>query len=286
MTNKKIGLVLEGGSMRGLYTAGILDTFLDENIPVDGIIGVSAGALFGCNYFSRQKGRVLRYGTRFAKDLRNMSFLSFILTGNLVGKKFAYYDVTLKYDLFDNDTFIKNNTGYFAAATNVETGKAEYLEMKDVIKDMEILRASAAIPFVSQMVEINGNKYLDGGVGDSIPVVQAKKMGYDKIIVILTRPLEYRKKPLSDSLQKLLKVKYGKYPAFMKAMLERHHHYNMTIDLISKMEKKGEVFVLRPSEPIDVRTIERNRGKMRKAHALGVSDCRKQLQQLKDYLNS
>ena len=286
MSEKKIGLILEGGSMRCMYTAGVLDTFMEEEIHIDGIIGVSAGALFGCNYFSKQKGRVLRYGTRFCKDLRNMSFLNFFLTGNLVGKKFAYYDVTLKYDLFDNETFIQNNTGYYATVTNVKTGKAEYIEMKDVIKDMEVLRATAAIPFVSQLVELNGNHYLDGGVGDSIPVVQAKKIGYDKLVAVLTRPQGYRKKPLSDALQKLLKLKYGKYPEFIKAMLERHIHYNMTIDLIHKMEQKGELFVIRPSQTIDVKTIERDREKLKTAHRLGVNDCRKQLQKLKDYLQS
>ena len=286
MTKMKTALVLEGGSMRGLFTAGVLDTLMDENIQIDGILGVSAGALFGCNYFSGQKGRVLRYSTRFCKDLRNMSFLNFFLTGNLVGKKFAYYDVTLKYDLFDNDAFMKNNTGYYATVTNVKTGKAEYIEMTDVIKDMEVLRATAAIPFVSQMVELNDNHYLDGGVGDSIPVVQARKMGYDKIIVVLTRPSGYRKKPLTDALQKLLKLKYGRYPEFIKAMLDRHHHYNMTLDLIHKMEQKGEIFVIRPSQNIDVKTIERDREKLKKAHQLGVNDCRKQLHKLKDYLQS
>ena len=154
----RVGLVLEGGSMRGMYTAGVLDTFMDEDIKIDGIIGVSAGALFGPNYFSNQRGRVIRYNKRFCRDRRYMSFWNFILTGNLVGKKFAFYDVTLKYDLFDNDTFMKHNTGYYATVTNVETGKPEYLELKDILKEMEILRATSAIPFVSKAVTWNGNK--------------------------------------------------------------------------------------------------------------------------------
>ena len=158
--------------------------------------------------------------------------------------------------------------------------------MTDVIKDMEVLRATAAIPLVSQLVELNGNHYLDGGVSDSIPVMQAKKMGYDKIIVVLTRPLNYRKKPLSDKLLPLLKIKYGKYPEFLKAMIDRHTHYNMTIDLIKKLEKKGEIFVIRPSKTVDVKTIERDREKLKAAHRLGVSDCRKQLERLKEYLQS
>ena len=153
---QKVGLVLEGGSMRGMFTAGVLDTLMDEGIEIDGIIGVSAGALFGSNYFSRQKGRVIRYNKRFCSDYRYMSLLSYLFTGNLVNRQFAFYDVTLKYDLFDNETFIKNNSGYYVTVTNIETGEAEYLEMKDVIKEMEMLRATSAIPLLSEIIEVNG----------------------------------------------------------------------------------------------------------------------------------
>lgn len=286
VTKKKIGLVLEGGSMRGMFTAGVVDTFMDENIHIDGIIGVSAGALFGPNYFSKQRGRVIRYNTRFCKDRRNMSLFNFLFTGNLVSKQFAFYDITLKYDLFDNETFIKNNTGYYATVTNVETGQAEYLEMKDIVKEMEILRATAAIPFVSQIVELDGKKYLDGGVGDSIPVLQAKKMGYDKIIVVLTRPLNYRKKPLSSMMLKLLNMKYRKYPAFIQAMTDRHIRYNQTVEMIQRMEKQNEIFVIRPSLPITLKTIERDPEKLKEVYQMGIRDCVNQINQLKDYLNS
>ena len=191
---KKVGLVLEGGSMRAMFTMGVLDVFMDENIEVDGIIGVSAGALFGPNYYSKQRSRALRYNKRFCKDPRFISLWSFLITGNIVNRKFAFYDVTYKHDIFDDETFKKNNKGYYATVTNIETGKAEYLEMKDVYNNLEILRATSAIPVVSKIVEINGKKYLDGGIADSIPLLQAEKMGYDKIIVVLTRPLDYRKK--------------------------------------------------------------------------------------------
>ncbi len=174
---QKIGLVLEGGSMRGMYTAGVLDTFMDEQIEINGIIGVSAGALFGPNYFSKQKGRVIRYNKRFCKDRRYMSFWNFLTTGNLVSRDFAYYELTTKYDIFDNETFMKNNTGYYMTATNVETGKPEYFEITDILKEMEKLRATSAIPFVSRIVEVDGKKYLDGGISDSIPVMKCKEMG-------------------------------------------------------------------------------------------------------------
>lgn len=282
----KIGLVLEGGSMRGMYTAGVLDTFMDAGVNVDGMIGVSAGALFGPNYFSKQKGRVIRYNKRFCKDHRYMSLLSFLFTGNIVNKKFAFYDVTTKYDIFDNDTFKKNNRGYYVTVTNVETGEAEYLEVKDILEEMEKLRASAAIPFVSHMVEIEGKKYLDGGISDSIPVIKCKSMGYDKVIVVLTRPIDYRKEPLSEKILKLMSVKYKKYPHFIDTMKNRYVRYNKTVETIIDMENKNEIFVIRPSEAIKLKTVERNSDNLQAVYDLGVKDCKSRIEELMEYLRS
>lgn len=284
ISKKKVGLVLEGGSMRGMFTAGVLDTFMDEGIEIDGMLGVSAGALFGPNYFSKQKGRALRYNKRFCKDRRYMSVWSFLLTGNIVNKKFAFYDVTNKLDKFDNDTFMQNSTGYYVTVTNVEDGRPEYLEVKDIVKEMEKLRASSALPFVSHMVEVDGKKYLDGGVSDSIPVLKAKEMGYDKLVVILTRPIEYRKEPMSEKMLKLLSVKYKKYPAFVERMKNRHENYNKTVEQILEMEEKGEIFVIRPSAPIVVKTIERDAKNLQAVYDLGVKDCKNRLEELKNYL--
>ena len=272
--------------MRGMYTAGVLDIFMDAGIKVDGIIGVSAGALFGPNYFSKQKGRVIRYNKRFCKDRRYMSLLSFLFTGNIVNKKFAFYDVTTKHDIFDNETFMKNNTGFYATVTNVETGEAEYLEIKDIIGEIEKLRASSAIPLVSRMVEIEGKKYLDGGIADSIPVLQCKKLGYDKIIVVLTRPIDYRKEPLSAKVLKLMSLKYKKYPRFIEIMENRYLRYNETVDTIIDMENKNEIFVIRPSEPINLKTVERNREKLQAVYDLGIKDCKNRISKLKEYLQN
>ncbi len=282
----KVCFVLEGGSMRGMYTAGILDIFMDHGIETDGIIGVSAGALFAPNYYSKQRGRALRYNRRYARDLRNMSFLSFLFTGNLVNKKFAYYDITLKHDIFDNDTYKKNYKGYYVTVTNIETGEAEYLELKDVIKDMEILRATAAIPVVSKIVTIDGKKYLDGGVADSIPVLKAKQMGYDKIIVILTRHNGYKKEPISSRLLKIVKILYKKYPKFIEVMENRYKVYNETLEMIKELENNNEIFVFRPSKPIKLSTIVRNPDDLLRVYNLGVNDANKQLEKLKEYIRS
>ena len=282
----KVGLVLEGGAMRGMFTAGVLDTFMNENIKVDGIIGVSAGALFGPNYFSEQKGRAIRYSKKFCKDRRYMSIPSLLLTGNIVNKRFAYYDVTTRHDIFDNETFIKNNTGYFVTVTNVETGEPEYLEIKDIVGELEKLRATSSLPFVSKMVEIEEKKYLDGAISDSNPVLKCKEMGYDKIIVVLTRPMEYRKMPCSEKYIKLIERKYKKYPKFVELMINRYHMYNETLELIMEMENKGEVFVIRPSEAINVKAIERSADRLQEAYDMGVRNGKERIEALKTFLGS
>lgn len=282
----KVGIVLEGGSMRGMFSAGVLDIFMDENIKIDGMIGVSAGALFGPNYFSKQRGRALRYNKRFCKDRRYMSVWSLLATGNIVGKKFAFYDVTTKYDIFDNETFMKADAEYYVTTTNVETGQPEYLKVTDVVKEMEKLRASSALPFVSQMVEVDGKKYLDGGISDGIPVQKALQMGYDKVIVVLTRPIEYRKKPFSDKMIKLMNMKYKKYPRFVETMKNRYLNYNQTVEKILELEEKGEIFVIRPSEPIVVKTIERDANKLQYVYDLGARVCKERMAALKEFLEA
>ena len=185
----KKGLVLEGGAMRGMYTSGVLDAFLDEKIEFDDIIGVSAGTLFGVNFLSKQRGRAIRYNKRFSKKLNYMGLFSLITSKNIINKKFAFYEVPFKLDVFDNEEYKKSNTNFYATVTNVETGKPEYILLKDVFKQMELLRATSAMPFVSEIVEVDGKKYLDGGVSDSIPFEKCISMGCDKTVVVLTRDI-------------------------------------------------------------------------------------------------
>ena len=276
-----IGLVLEGGAMRGLYTAGVLDVFLDNNIKVDGIIGVSAGVLFGVNYVSKQKGRAIRYNKKFAKDKRYMGIRSLITTGNIINKDFAYYEIPTKLDIFDEETFEKSNTDFWATITNIETGEAEYIKLEKPIDQMEVLRATSAMPLVSKIVEWDNKKYLDGGVSDSIPVEKCKSMGYDKIIVVLTRTIEYRKKK-ANSL--LAKTKYKKYPKLVRIMENRYKKYNETVEKIIDMENKKEIFVIRPSKDLGLKRIEKDVDKLQAMYDLGISDCKKCLEELKEYI--
>ena len=277
-----IGLVLEGGAMRGLYTAGVLDVFLDNNIKVDGIIGVSAGVLFGVNYLSKQKGRAIRYNKKFAKDKRYMGMRSFLTTGNIINKDFAYYEIPFKIDVFDEETFEKSNTDFWVTVTNIERGEAEYIKLEKPIDQMEVLRATSAMPLVSKIVEWDNKKYLDGGVSDSIPVEKCKSMGYDKIIVVLTRTIEYRKKKASSAIPK---IKYKEYPKLIETMENRYKKYNETVEKIIDMENKKEIFVIRPSKDLKIKRIEKDVDKLQAMYDLGVSDCKKQLEDLKEYTN-
>lgn len=276
-----IGLVLEGGAMRGMYTAGVLDVFLDNQIEVDGIVGVSAGVLFGVNYLSKQRGRVIRYNKRFAKDKRYMGVSSFIKTENIINKDFAFYDVPYNLDVFDQETYGRSKTDFYATITNIETGKPEYIKIKNVFEQMEILRATSAMPFVSKIVEIDGKKYLDGGLADSIPIEKCKDLGYDKIIVVLTRPIEYRKKKANEQLTKM---KYSKYPNLVKTINNRYQNYNDTVEKIIDMENKKEIFVIRPSKSLKIGRIERDADKFQEMYDLGIEDCKNKLEDLRKYL--
>ena len=189
----KIGLVLEGGAMRGLFTAGVLDIFLDNNVEVTDVVGVSAGTLFGVNYVSKQRGRALRYNLKYINDKRYMNVKSWLKTGNLINKDFTYYKLPFQLDVFDNKTFKESPINFFATVTNIETGEAEFIKIEDAYKQMETLRATSALPFISEIIEVGDKKYLDGGISNSIPVDFFEMQDFDKVIVILTRPITYRK---------------------------------------------------------------------------------------------
>lgn len=279
----KIGLVLEGGAMRGMYTAGIVDTFLDENINVDAIIGVSAGALFGVNYVSKQKGRALRYNKKYAKDKNYMGLYSLITTGSLVNKEFAYNKLPNELDPFDEKEFQKSKTKFYATVTNVETGAPEYILIKDTHKQINAFCASGSMPFVSQLVDYENQKYLDGALGDSIPIKKMQELGYDKIIVVLTKPLNYRKKKHPEFIAKMF---YKEYPNLINAINTRYKHYNETLDYIEELEKDNKIFVFRPTKDLKISRVEKNPDKLQAQYDLGVSDCKKDLSELKKYLES
>lgn len=265
----KTCLVLEGGGLRGIYTAGVLDEMLKDNLKIDAIIGVSMGALIGINYKSKQPERAIRYNLKYCNDKRYMGFHSLIKTGNIANKEFAYYKLPNELDKFDYNTYKKSKIKMYVTVTNLETGEAEYIEVDDAKEGIEYFRASSSMPGVSRIVEIEGNKYLDGGVADSIPVQKALELGYDRIIVVLTRPIEYRKKITE---MKWLQTRYKNYPKFKKTIATRNKNYNSTVEEIIKLEKSNKIFCIRPSKSIKIKRIEKDERIILEQYNLGKND--------------
>ena len=279
----KTGLVLEGGGVRGIYTAGVLDLFMEHGITFDGVIGVSAGAIHGCSYLSNQKGRSIRYYKKYCNDPRFMSFKSWIKTGDIVGADFCYRKLPDELDVYDHEAFYKNTSAFFVTCSNVETGKAEYIQIKDMKTQIDALRASASLPYFSRIVEINGKKYLDGGCTDSIPIEAFLNMGYEKNVVILTREATYRKKPEKEILSKLF---YRKFPEFTNALLNRYNSYNQTVERIMELEKEGKIFVIRPQEALNIGRMEKDPINVQRVYDIGYADGQRYLNDMLKWMKT
>ena len=279
----KVGLVLEGGGMRALFTAGVLDALLDvKELDVDGIVGVSAGALFGANYVSGQKERAIRYNKKYARDKRYMGFYSWITTGNAVNEEFAFYEIPFKLDVFDQEKFKESKIDFHVVMTNIENGQAEYILIEDVLEQMEYLRATSALPFASKIIEINGKKYLDGGISDSIPIDYCESLGYDKIILILTRPEDAHK---NDKLSFLYKLVYRKYPNLVERLINMGKDYEIVLKKIKDLENKNKIFVIRPPQVLKIGRLEKNEDKIQNVYDIGLNTGKKEIDNLLKYLN-
>ena len=279
----KKGLIMEGGAMRGMFTAGVIDVMMEHGIEFDGAIGVSAGAVFGCNYKSRQIGRVLRYNTRYSLDKRYGGFRVLMKTGNFYSRDFCYDEVPHKLDLFDYDTFEKNPMEFYVVCTDVETGRAEYHKYEGRHDHgLEWLRASASMPLVSEMVEIDGRRFLDGALADSIPVAYFESIGYDRNVAILTRPGEYRM--AQDKMFPLMKLRYRRFPRLLDAMQTRNVVYNATLNQIARREKAGELLVIRPAQPLPISRTERDPEKLRQVYEIGRRTAEERIAEIRAYL--
>ena len=238
MNTEKTGLVLEGGAMRGIYVAGVLDVLLEHSVHVDGVIGVSAGAIHGCSFVSGQRGRSIRYNLKYCRDPQYMSFRSLLRTGDLCGTDFCYRQLPETLDPFDNDAFEASETKFYVTCTDVETGEPVYKLCETLRGDqIDWVRASASMPLAAHIVELEGRKLLDGGVSDSIPAAAFRKLGYKRCVVVTTRPFGYRKKP--NRMVPLLRRAYRGYPKFVEAMARRHLMYHRQLDELQRMEQAG-----------------------------------------------
>lgn len=279
----KKGLVLEGGAMRGMFTAGILDVFMENDIDFDGAVGVSAGAVFGCNYKSKQIGRGIRYNKKYCTDDRYVSLKSWITTGDLYGAEFSYHTLPQELDVFDTDVFSKSPMEFYVVCTDMHTGKAVYHKCTDGGEnDIQWMRASASLPLAARPVELAGRVLSDGGTSDSIPVKFMEYKGYDKLVVILTRPKNYVKRPsrMMPVMNKMLK----KYPNFLNTMSRRYMKYNKTLAYIEQQERLGRLFVIRPDADLAIGKVCRNPDELERVYQLGREKGLSELEKVKRYL--
>ncbi len=280
----KKGLVLEGGAMRGMFSAGVMDVLMENGINFDGMVGVSAGAVFGCNYKSGQIGRTIRYNMKYIQDPRYCSVRSLIKTGDMFGREFCYHKIPYELDIFDNDTFVKNPLEFYVVITDINTGKAVYKRIDSADqKGLKYMQASASMPLVSKPVVIDGKEYLDGGITDSVPLEFFIQKGYDKNLVILTQPKGYVKS--KNSLIPLMKLKLRKYPKLIEVMTNRHIMYNKQTEYTEKMAQKGKAFIIRPSEKLPIGRLEKNPETLKAVYDSGRAEALKNLDKIIEYLN-
>lgn len=281
----KFGLVLEGGAMRGMFSAGVTDVLMENNFEFDGAIGVSAGATFGCNIKSKQPGRAIRYNKRFCKDKRYCSLKSLITTGDLYGADFCYNILPNQLDIYDVKTYRENPMPFYVVASDCNTGKPVYKELKTCdANELTWMRASASMPLASKIVKVEGYELLDGGITDSIPLEYFEKIGYNKNIVVLTQPREYQKK--DNKLMWLIKIMLKKYPMITEAMKNRAKVYNQEKAYVFEKEQHGDAFVICPEKDLGISRTEKNPDELQRVYDLGRKTMQKNLEKLKLFMQN
>lgn len=280
----KRGLVLEGGAFRGLFTSGIIDVMMAHDVWPDGLIGVSAGAAFGCNYKSRQAGRAIRYNKAYAHDPRYSGIRSLLTTGDYFNAQFAYHTMPRQLDVFDNEAFNANPMQFYAVCTDVVTGKAVYKHLEQASDTTyDWIRASASMPLVSRIIDLEGHKLLDGGVADSIPLAYFESIGYDRNVVILTQPEGYLKE--HNKLMPLLRLSLRKYPKMIEALDQRHLMYNRQLDYVSEAEREGRCMVIRPKESLPIGHISHNPDEMQRVYDMGREEGERRIADIIRFYN-
>lgn len=278
------GLILEGGGMKGAYTTGVLDFFLEKGIAFSRVYGVSAGAIHMMSYLSKQKRRSINIGVKYAGDKRYCSVESLLRTGDIFNVDMCYNLIPRKYEPFDNEAYMRYPGKAYAVVTNIETGKPEYLRVKDGFADLVKVRASASLPLVSRNVEIDGKLYLDGGISDAIPIQKSILDGNDRNIVILTKEVGYVRQPSSQL--GLIKMRYRKFPKVYELMKQRHTAYNDTMDFLRRQQENGQAFVIQPKKPSDVGRLEKDPKKIEALYMEGYQDAQDCYEQMIQYLES
>lgn len=279
------GLVLEGGGMKGVYTAGVLDLFLDKGLEFSSVYGVSAGACSMCSYIAKQRGRALDVNIDYLDSKRYCSVESMLFSGDLFNVNTCYNLIPNYLNPIDKEAFAQYEGKAYSVATNIATGRPEYLQVKDAVKDIDMVRASASLPLVSRTVYIKGRPYLDGGISDSIPLQKSIRDGNRKNVVVMTKEVGFRRKPTDSRQLALIKLRYAKYPKVAELMAQRHIAYNECLDYIESLEQSGKIFVIRPRHASDVARIERDKAKMHALYDQGYQEAESLYEDLMEYLN-
>ena len=280
----KTGIVMEGGAMRGLFTAGVIDVLLEKGLTnFDGAIGVSAGACFGCNIKSRQHGRTVRYNLRYCQDWRYASVRSLRETGDLYGSDFCYKQIPTVLDPFDTEAFIKNPMEFYVVATDLETGKPVYHKLYDGLNsDLKWIQASASMPLAARTIEIGKWKLVDGGVADSIPLKFMERKGFDKNVVVLTQPRNFVKKP--NKALPAIRIAYKEYPDFVHRVETRHIHYNEETEYVKEREAAGKCFVICPPEPLGIKQVCHDPKEIVRVYEIGRKVMFERLDEMREFM--
>ena len=279
------GLVLEGGGMKGIYTAGVLAYFMEKDLYLRNCYGVSAGACHLCSYISKQKKRMYNVSLNYLKDKNYCSLRSLLLTGDLFNATMCYDTIPNKLEPYDYKTAAKYEGNAYAVVTNISTGAAEYMPLREMHRDIIAVRASASLPLVSRNVKIGDSYYLDGGMADPVPIRKAIADGNKKNVVILTKEVGYIRKPASKMSANMIRVKYAKYPKLYELIVNRHTRYNETLRFLDEEEKAGRAFVIRPKDANDIGRIEKDRQKLEALYELGYQDAKECYDRLMTFLN-
>ncbi|MDP4083600.1 MAG: patatin family protein [Bacillota bacterium] len=280
-----VGLVLEGGGMRGVYTAGVLEYFLEHDLFFPYVIGVSAGACNAASYLSKQKGRNKTVTIDYASDPRYLSFRNYFKNKQFFGMDFIFDEIPNQHVPYHYDVFYKSPSEFVVGTTDCLTGEPVYYKKQDYKKDfLTVLRASSSLPFVAPEIEYQGKILLDGGISDPIPIKKAQIDGFTKNIIVLTRNEGYYKKP--SKFHFLVQKKYPKYPGLQKALKNRYQIYNNTLHYIENEEKKGNIFIIRPTTPLKVGRMERNSSKLEELYLQGYQDAKRSIERLKQWVNT
>ena len=280
----KGALCLEGGSLRGLFTAGVLDAFLDNELYIEYVNGVSAGSMNGMNYISRQSGRSKRINMKYLHDKRYISYKAMFKSRQIFNFDFLFEEISNTLDPFEWEIFKKKKQKYEVVATDVKTGESRYFDKDNCSDIVAAVKASASIPIMSKMIDVDKRKYLDGGISTSIAYKRAFELGYDRAIVVLTREDGYRKKPISKINERLYKAYFKPLPNLIEKLMTVPERYNMMQEEMDELAREGKLLIIRPQKKVTVQRIEKNLTKLESLYNEGYEEGLKNIERIKDFI--